>query len=487
MSKELTSLKPEKLWEHFSRILTIPHGSGNEQALAAHIINLARSWGLEAVQDKVGNVVVRKPASPGRENAPGLVLQAHLDMVCEKNSDVAHDFSRDPIQAYVDGDWVKAKGTTLGADNGIGVAACLAILEDRTLTHGPLECLFTVDEETGLTGAFKLDKNLLQGKLLLNLDSEEEGTFTIGCAGGADSEITLPLERKKRKPASAYLIKVSGLRGGHSGLDIHLGRGNAIKLLARVLYRTGEKFKIELISLNGGSKRNAIPREAWAVVAADRNAWRSISRFIQKEFEAIKSEFKVTEPELTWDIKTQAASDYPFTVESQNTLLRLLLALPHGVISMHPQIAGLVETSSNLAIVNTEQKQAKIVCNSRSSVYTALEATRLVIRACSQLAGAKVNQPEGYPAWTPNLDSELLKKMVDIYRNLFQKEPEVKAVHAGLECGIIGEKYPGMDMISFGPTIKYPHSPDERVEIPSVERFWKLLLEALDKLSQNLS
>ncbi len=483
MSTDLTSLKPEKLWKHFSQILTIPHGSGNEKALASHIINLAKSWGLEARQDKVGNVVVRKAASPGKENSPGVVLQAHLDMVCEKNSDVSHDFLKDPIQAYVDGDWVKARGTTLGADNGVGLAACLAILEDRTLTHGPLECLFTVDEETGLTGAFKLGKDMLTGSLLLNLDSEDEGTFTIGCAGGADSEISLPLARKKKKPAQVLLVKISGLRGGHSGLDINLGRGNALKLLARVLATASEKFKLELISLAGGSKRNAIPREAWALVGFDKNVRRALVRFLQKEFEAIKSEYRVTEPELAYDLRNSIDTGFPLTVESQNRLLGLILALPHGVMAMHPQIAGLVETSSNLAIVNTEPKAARIICNTRSSVFTALEAVRLVIRSCCQLAGVRVNQPQGYPAWTPNLDSKLLQKMVEIYHNLFQKEPEVKAVHAGLECGIIGEKYAGMDMISFGPTIRYPHSPDERVSLSSVEKFWQFLLEALEKLA----
>ncbi|MGQ9801568.1 MAG: aminoacyl-histidine dipeptidase [Candidatus Saccharicenans sp.] len=483
MSNDLTSLKPEKLWKHFSQILTIPHGSGNEKALAAHILNLARSWGLEGRQDKVGNVVVRKPASPGKENSTGVVLQAHLDMVCEKNSDVSHDFFKDPIRARIDGDWVKASGTTLGADNGIGLAACLAVLEDRTVTHGPLECLFTVDEETGLTGAFKLGRDMLRGKLLLNLDSEDEGTFTIGCAGGADSEITLPLERKKRKSGHQILIKISGLRGGHSGLDINLGRGNALKLLSRVLALASEKFKLELVTLNGGSKRNAIPREAWAVVAIDPKTRKSVLSFIKKEFETIKSEYRVTEPELSYDLRDSVDSDFPLTAESQNRLLRLILTLPHGVVAMHPQIAGLVETSSNLAIVNTEPRQARIICNSRSSVFSALEATRLVIRSACQLAGARLVQPQGYPAWTPNLNSPLLAKMVEIYRNLFQKEPEVKAVHAGLECGIIGEKYPGMDMISFGPTIKYPHSPDEKVSISSVEKFWQFLLEALNKLT----
>lgn len=483
MTQGITSLKPQNLWKHFNEILKIPHGSGNEKALAEHIINLAKAWNLEWQKDKVGNVVVRKPASPGHENSPGVVLQAHLDMVCEKNSDVAHDFTKDPIQAYVDGDWVKARGTTLGADNGIGVAACLAVLEDKTLNHGPLECLFTVDEETGLTGAFKLSKNMLRGRYLLNLDSEEEGTFTIGCAGGADSEISLPLERKKKKAKELLLVKISGLKGGHSGLDINLGRGNALKFLARLLIQATEKFKFELLNFNGGSKRNAIPREAVAILAVPADRQKAFDQFIKKSFEAIKFEYKTTEPDLALEIKKSEESGFPLTAEVQEKLLNLLLVLPHGVISMHPEISGLVETSTNLAVVNTSEKEAKIICNTRSSILSALEAVRLSVKAAANLAGAKIWQPEGYPAWTPNLKSPLLQKMVEIYQQLFQKEPEIKAVHAGLECGIIGEKFPGLDMISFGPTIRYPHSPDEQVNIPSVEKFWNFLLETLAKLA----
>lgn len=483
MANDLTSLKPEELWKHFSEILKIPHGSGNEGSLAEYIINLAKKWNLEWHKDKVGNVVVRKPATPGRENAPGVVLQVHLDMVCEKNSDVKHDFTRDEIKAYLEGDWVKARGTTLGADNGIGIAACLAVLEDRTLVHGPVECLFTVDEETGLTGAFKLKRDLLKGKLLLNLDSEDEGTFTIGCAGGADSEILLPVERKKKKARNVIAVKITGLKGGHSGLDINLGRGNALKILARILSQAQGEHKVELLSFNGGSKRNAIPREARALVGVEPGEQRTLFNQLKKSFEVIKFEYKVTEPEMTLSVQKSSETGYPLAVQSQMWLLNLLLTLPHGVISMHPEIPGLVETSTNLAIVNTEEKIIKIICNSRSSVKSALEFVRLVIKACSSLAEAKINQPEGYPSWTPDLQSPLLHKMVDIYKNLFQKEPEVKAVHAGLECGIIGEKYSGMDMISFGPTIKNPHSPDERVHVDSVGKFWRFLIETLVRLA----
>ncbi|MGB9765593.1 MAG: aminoacyl-histidine dipeptidase [Candidatus Saccharicenans sp.] len=483
MAGDISSLKPESLWKHFAEILKIPRCSGNEKAIADYILNLARSWSLEAQKDRVGNVVVKKPAFSGRESSPSVILQAHLDMVCEKNSDIQHDFSKDPITPYIEGDWVKAKGTTLGADNGIGIAACLAVLEDKNLVHGPLECLFTIDEETGLTGAFKLKKDILTGKLLLNLDSEDEGTFTIGCAGGADSEISLPVDRKKKKAKNVLVIKITGLHGGHSGLDINLGRANAVKCLARLLAEAAGKFKFELVSFNGGSKRNAIPRESEALVAIEPVSQKALINQLKKSFAAIKFEYKVTEPGLSMAICQADSPAWPLTAESQSKLLNLLLSLPHGVISMHPEIPGLVETSSNLAVVSSEEKTIKIICNTRSSVMSALEAVRLTIRAVSQLAGARVRQPEGYPAWTPNLQSSLLQKMINIYKNLFQKEPEVKAVHAGLECGIIGEKYPGLDMISFGPTIKNPHSPDERVQISSVEKFWQFLVESLLKLA----
>ncbi len=483
MSDALAGLKPVLLWKYFSRILTIPHGSGNERSLGDYIVSVAKDLNLAWKRDKVGNVVVSKPARQGHEQAPGVILQGHMDMVNEKNSDVVHDFLKDPIKAEIKGEWVQAQGTTLGSDNGIGVAAGLAVMEDQTLVHGPLEFLFTVDEETGLTGANHLSKGFLKGTELLNLDSEDEGTFTIGCSGGGDSEITLPLARKNRRFKDAYRLRLYGFRGGHSGLDINQGRGNAIRLLVRLLYQAREKFNFDLMRIEGGNKRNAIPREAWAAILMDTAAAKKMTAFFGDAFAKIRNEYKAVEKEARVSFeKTPEQKEKPLTADSQAVLLRLLLTLPHGVVSMHPEIDGLVETSSNLAVVRCENLRAQVVCSSRSSVASALAAVRLTIKAVAELAGARIIQEGGYPGWEPNLDSALLKKIGQVYSRVFGKEAEIKAVHAGLECGIIGEKYPGMDMVSFGPTIEHPHSPEERVHIGSVERFWTFLTAALQDL-----
>jgi len=483
MSDSLAGLKPALLWKHFSRILTIPHGSGNERALGDYIVSVAKDLNLASRRDKVGNVVVSKPARPGHERAAGVILQGHMDMVNEKNSDVVHDFLKDPLKAEIRGDWVQAQGTTLGSDNGIGVAAALAVMEDQTLVHGPLESLFTVDEETGLTGANHLSKGFLKGTELLNLDSEDEGTFTIGCSGGGDSEITLALARKNRRFKETYTLRLHGFRGGHSGLDINQGRGNAIRLLVRLLYQAREKFNFDLMRIEGGNKRNAIPREAWATISMDTAAAKKMTAALADAFAKIVNEYKAVEKEahLSFE-KTPEQKEKPLTADAQAILLRLLLTLPHGVVSMHPEIDGLVETSSNLAVVRCENSRAQVVCSSRSSVASALAAVRLTIKAAAELAGARIIQEGGYPGWEPNLDSALLKKLRDVYSRVFGKEAEIKAVHAGLECGIIGEKYPGMDMVSFGPTIEHPHSPEERVHSGSVERFWTFLTAALQDL-----
>jgi len=483
MSDALAGLKPAHLWKHFSQLLKIPHGSGNERALGDYIISVAEALKLSWKRDKVGNVLVSKPATPGHERASGIILQGHMDMVNEKNSDVAHDFLKDAIIAEVKGEWVEAKGTTLGSDNGIGVSAGLAVMEDSTLVHGPLEFLFTVDEETGLTGANHLGKGFLKGRNLFNLDSEDEGTFTIGCSGGGDSVIWLPLQRKRRRFKDSCRLRLYGFRGGHSGLDINQGRGNAIRLLVRLLYEALERFKFDLVRIEGGNKRNAIPREAWAQISIDGAAARKLQPFLKNAFDKVRNEYKAVEkePQLAFE-KTVDPKEAPLTAESQAALIRLLLTLPHGVISMHPEIAGLVETSSNLAVVRCEKTQAQVICSSRSSVASALSAVRQAIKALSELAGARIIQEGGYPGWEPDLQSALLERLSGVYLNVFGKEPEVKAVHAGLECGIIGEKYPGMDMISFGPTIEHPHSPEERVHTGSVERFWTFLTASLREL-----
>lgn len=483
MASKLEQLSPSLLWKHFAQILKIPHCSGNETALGDYVISVAEQLGNDWKRDKVGNIVVRKKATPGHQKAKPVILQSHLDMVGEKNSDVDHDFSKDAIQTVVKGDWVQANGTTLGSDNGIGIAASLALMEDKKVIHGPLEFLFTVDEETGLTGATKIKPGFLKGKKLLNLDSEEEGEFTIGCAGGADSEITLPLKRQKGK-GTFYRIKLYGYRGGHSGIDIDQGRGNAIKLLARLLWQAQKQFSFALVSVEGGNKRNAIAREAWADLYLDSRKKAKFFSFLKKAFKKIKSEYQAVEKDAKLSFETSKGTRMDaLKPRSQNNLINLLIGLSHGVMAMHPEMEGLVETSTNLAIIHTHAKQAEIICSSRSSVDSALEATRNILEAVSQLSGARINQPEGYPGWTPNLESQLLKTLKKVYKKKYRKEPKVGAIHAGLECGIIGEKFTGMDMISFGPTIEHPHSPEERVQISSVDKFWKFLNAILVELA----
>ncbi len=484
MAVNYEELEPSLVWKHFEQILKIPHCSGSETALGDYIISQAEKSNLEWNRDDVGNVVVSKKASSGKENATGVILQGHIDMVCEKNSDVEHDFSKDPIQTEKKGDWISAIGTTLGSDNGIGVAASLALMEDESIVHGPLEFLFTVDEETGLTGATKISPDFLQGKILINLDSEDEGTFTIGCAGGADSEILLPLKRKDGIGGEPYRLKLFGFRGGHSGIDIDQGRGNAIKLLTRMLWQANKKASFALASIEGGNKRNAIPREAWADIYADPAQTESLQSSFQTSFDNIYNEFKAVEKEAKFTFeKSEATTKAPLTEDSQKVFLDFLLTLPHGVISMHPEIEGLVETSTNMAIVHTHDEHAQVISSSRSSVASGLEATRDTIAALCEIAGADIAQPEGYPGWTPNLQSELLKICKDVYSRKYQKDAEVEAIHAGLECGIIGEKFPGMDMISFGPTIEHPHSPEERVHVGSVKKFWDFLASVLAELA----
>jgi len=484
MAKTLEGLEPKNLWKHFAEFVKIPHCSGNEKALGDYIISVAEKLDLDWKRDDVGNVVIAKPGSSGHENAPGVILQGHLDMVCEKNSDVDHDFKKDPIQARIDGDWVKAEGTTLGADNAIGCCAGLAVMEDDSLTHPPLECLFTVDEETGLTGATKLQEGFLTGRILLNLDSEDEGEFTIGCAGGADTLISLGLSREDALEGQLYKIMLSGLRGGHSGVDINQGRGNAIKLLSRILWQVMRNIPFKLVGFEGGNLRNAIPREAWAHVLLDPVQKDAFIVQAQDAFDKIKAEYKAieTDPALAINTGDESARP-PLTKQSQKSLINLLLTLPHGVLAMHPEIDGLVETSNNLAVMRTHDDKAEIICSTRSSVASALEATRNTLNALGEIVEAEVKLEEGYPGWTPNLESPILKTLTEVYRRTFSADPEVAAIHAGLECGIIGEKFPGMDMISFGPTIKHPHSPDERVHIGSVEKFWTFLTTVMATLA----
>jgi len=477
----ITDLKPDLLWKHFDAIRQIPRCSKNEKAAGEYVLKYAQEKGFQAKQDSAGNVVVQVPASQGHENAPVIVLQGHLDMVCEKNSDKQFDFDKDAIEAIVDGDWVTANGTTLGADNGIGVAAALSVAEDPSGQHGPLELLFTTDEETGLNGATSISGDSLEGRILINLDSEEEGTFFIGCAGGGDTEIILPVKRNPASHKKAFSMCLKGLRGGHSGIDIHTGRGNAIQLLARMLNHL--KVDFELVSLTGGSKHNAIPREAFATLLCDEEA--EMKEQLHASLKEIQFEYKVVEKEIALDIQSAKSNpDNPLRAEDQARLINCLIGLPHGVMAMSQEISGLVETSNNLAIVNNASDELMIYTSSRSSILSALEATRQKIEAIASLAGARVNHLMGYPAWTPNLNSAILKTMKEIHKNVTGKEAKVEAIHAGLECGIIGEKFEGMDMISLGPDLQNPHSPDERVHIDSVARFYKLLQKTLEALAK---
>jgi len=482
MASVLSTLKPELLWKHFEEILKIPHCSKNEKPLGDYVLSVAEKTGYKANRDDTGNIVIQKPATSGHENARTVVLQGHLDMVCEKNSDVEHDFTKDPIEAVIDGEWVTANGTTLGADNGIGLAAALALLEDDSVVHGPLELLFTTDEETGLNGANGLQPDFLKGRILLNLDSEEEGAYSIGCAGGADSEITLPIKRKSVQSGTHYKVTLAGLRGGHSGIDIHTGRGNADQLLARLLFRLNIPF--DLIDLEGGNKHNAIPREAFAHIILQQTDVEKMKTTLNERLEEIRFEYKAVEKEIKFKIEqSEEESKNPMEEADKNTFLALLFGLPHGVMAMSQEIKDLVETSNNIAIVRCKENEITIYTSTRSSILSALEATRSKIESIVTLAaGAKIKHLDGYPAWTPNLESDILATMKTVYKKMTGKDVHVMAIHAGLECGIIGEKYPGMDMISFGPELNNPHSPDERVHFGSVERFWNLLLETLKAL-----
>lgn len=489
----VSEFAPHSLWRHFDHLLTIPRGSKLEAAARTYVLDTAAGRSLTAIETAGGNVVVRKPGTAGRETAASVVLQAHLDMVQEKNSDTRHDFATDPIRPRRDGAWLAAEGTTLGADNGIGVAAMLALMEDDELTHGPLEFLFTVDEETGLTGAKELPTDVLDSRFLINLDSEEDGVITIGCAGGGDTRIHLPLVRGDVTGGSCLEVVVGGLKGGHSGVDIHLQRGNAIRILARALHVAADASGLRIVRMSGGNARNAIPREATATIWLPDPGQVEICRdTLSSEFKAIASEIGRPDPGFRGSVE---AAESPFVEAAElppdvwdggstRAVLDLLVALPHGVVRMSDDLPGLVETSTNLAVV-AEQEDGRLfmLLNSRSSVATALEALRRRIEAIARTAGATVEQADGYPSWQPDVESSLLAMMRDTYTDVIGTPPTVGAMHAGLECGIIGEKYPEMDMVSFGPLIEFPHSPDERVRIDTVEPFFRVLCATLVRVA----
>ncbi len=483
MNEALLKLEPAKVWFYFKEILNIPRPSKKEEKIIEYLVRFGKEHGLETLQDEVNNVLIRKPATPGMENRKSVVLQSHIDMVCEKNSDRAHDFDNDPIEAYIEDGWVTADGTTLGGDDGIGVATELALLASDDIEHGPIECLFTVDEETGLTGAFGLKPGFLQSEILLNLDSEDEGQLYIGCAGGQDTLAWLPYQKQAvPEDHEAMEVKVSGLKGGHSGDDINKGRANANQLLNRFLWTYKGEFDMKLAVFDGGNLRNAIAREAFAVVVVPKGkAQLVISE--AKDFEEIyKHEYHATEPNLSFSV---VATDLPETVignDNFTTLVNTLYACPHGVIAMSQDIPNFVETSTNLASVKFEEDNILITTSQRSSVESEKDDVTNKVVSVFNLAGARSETSDGYPGWTPNPDSEIMELTKSTYQKLFNVEPKVLAIHAGLECGLIGDKYPGMDMISFGPTLRGVHSPDEKLEIASVEKFWKLTLEVLKNI-----
>ena len=480
MGEILGHLNPQDVFNHFEEICKYPRPSKKEEKIAEYVKSVGKRNNLQTLTDKFGNVLIRKPASPGMENLKTLCLQGHIDMVCEKNSDIDHDFETDPIEAYIDGDWVKANGTTLGADNGIGVASMLAVLESKSLVHGPLEALFTVDEETGMTGAFALKAGMLKGDILLNLDSEDEGELYVGCAGGIDGNMTFNYASDPVPSGYiTYAVNIKGLKGGHSGLDIHLGRGNSNFILFRLLYAASRNKDFRIAEVEGGNMRNAIPREASALVVVSKLQEAEWLKTLENTAKTIKNELRSREPDLKIEIQKTSRAKRMMKKSFQKRLIGAIYACPNGVIRMSDDVPDLVETSTNLAIVKTDGKHVNMHCLLRSSVDSAKLALADRMRALFEMAGAKVEFKGSYPGWKPNMDSGIMKVMMKVYEKKYGTVPVVKAIHAGLECGLIGGVYPKLDMISFGPTIRHPHSPDEKVNIPSVEKFWAFLMETL--------
>ena len=482
MIPALANLQPEPVWKHFDRLAAIPRASTKEAAARDYIRGLATKLGLECVQDGVGNLVVRKPARPGREGAPMALLQGHLDMVCEKNEGTVHDFDVDPIKVIRDGDWLMAEGTTLGSDNGVGVAAALAVMESKDIAHGPLEFVFTIDEETGLTGASEFPAGLLKSKYFLNLDNEDEGTLCIGCSGGVKTTARRKVGLHPAGAGSAWRIKVSGLKGGHSGVDIHQGRGNALRIMGGVLQVLLDRLPIEIAEINGGSAQNAIPREAAAVVLADPSREKELKSIVATAEAGYKTDLGGFDSGLQITVeKTERPAKVLDTVDAKQTVA-LLASLYHGVVAMSPDVAGLVQTSTNLATVSTKGDVVEIVTSQRSAIESSmLAAARMVATVC-RLAGFEVEHAGKYPGWKPEPNSDIVRKLQEVHQKLFGEPAKLIAMHAGLECGVIGEKYPGMEMASFGPTIVGPHSPNERVKISSVQSFWNYLKLVLENL-----
>ncbi|MGI2930317.1 aminoacyl-histidine dipeptidase [Vibrio fluvialis] len=480
---EISKLSPAPVWQFFDKICSIPHPSKHEEALAQYIIGWAKEQGLDVRRDPTGNVFIKKPATPGMEHKKAVVLQAHIDMVPQKNEDTDHDFAKDPIQPYIDGEWVTAKGTTLGADNGIGMATCLAVLASTEIKHGPLEVLLTIDEEAGMTGAFGLEAGWLEGEILLNTDSEQEGEVYMGCAGGVDGALTFDIQREAL-PAGYVTrqLTLKGLKGGHSGCDIHTGRGNANKLIARFLAGHAQELDLRLIEFRGGSLRNAIPREAFVTVAIPADNQTKLDELFTTYTELLKAELGRVETNLVTFNEAKEAALGVFALADQQRVIAALNACPNGVIRMSDDIEGVIETSLNVGVITTDEQQIKVLCLIRSLIDSGRSQVESMLTSVAELAGADIVFSGAYPGWKPDADSEIMHIFRDMYEGIYGHKPNIMVIHAGLECGLFKKPYPEMDMVSFGPTIKFPHSPDEKVKIDTVGLFWEQMIALLENI-----
>jgi len=478
--------KTKEILECFEEISKIPRCSKNEQRIAEWLMNWAKEHHFKAKMDKVRNIVIKVPGSPGYENSPVVVLQGHMDMVCEKTPDSPHDFSKDPIKFVFDGEWLTADKTTLGADNGIAIAMAMVAATDKEISHPPLELLFTVDEETGLTGANALEPGFIEGKILINIDSEDEGVFTVGCAGGINTYLTLPLDYDAVTGGYTQCrITAGGMKGGHSGIDISLGKANALRILARTLYQllvNGVEF--QLGDVRGGSAHNAIPRDAYADLFVKDSDVAKVKKIVGEWSGVFNSEYKATDPDLAVTVAENSSVKYNEMISAAETrrVIEFMLVIPHGVEAMSPDIEGLVETSNNFANLKIEEGEVKVLTSQRSSVVSRLNALTARIESAARVAGGTAKSSDGYPPWQPNMDSPLLARSVKLYEKMFNKKPVVEVIHAGLECGIIADRNPGMDMISIGPDLRYPHSPDEKIHVGAIGKVWDFIVELLKEL-----
>jgi dipeptidase D len=483
MAGTLNHLEPKAVWSVFDDITQYPRPSKKEEKIVAYVENFAKNLGFELKKDKIGNILIKKPATAGMENRKSFSIQAHLDMVCEKNRGVEFDFDNDAIQTWIDGDWVKAKGTTLGADNGIGLAMGMAVLASTDIKHPAFELLCTLDEETGLTGAIQLGTDLLSSEILINLDSEEDGHFTIGCAGGINTIGKYKyIADSIPDNTTFYEIGIKGLRGGHSGIEIHDGRGCSLKLISRLLWNLNNKFNIRLSSIEGGNKHNAIPREAFAVIGVNSKKLNDFEAFYSDFTNSIQKEYATKEPNLAFTIEKVETPSRVMAEGMQDGLINSFYAMPHGVIRFSPDIAGLVQTSTNFAVCRTNDSEVEVLTSQRSLAESEKKDIFNMVQSVHLLGGATVVSSDGYPAWEPNINSPILKTATEIYKNVFGKDAVIETIHAGLECGLVGDKYPGMDMLSFGPNLKEVHTPDEMVQISSVQNCWKLLVHIIENL-----